>query len=913
MPIGHARQRSVLAVLLLEANRVVSVDGLLDRVWGERPPSQARSVLRTYVSRLRRALVPIGVTITRRDSGYVLAAEPGTVDVHRFHRLLALARETGDPRQALALVENAMALWRGEPLAGLQTSWAHAVRERLRHERFAAETDQIDWRLQHGLHSELLPELTVRAAVHPLDERVAGQFMLALYRSGRQADALEHYQRVRTRLVDDLGTDPGPRLQRLHEQILQADPELTVPADTETESVAPSPVPRQLPMAPRSFTGRTDELAALTAALDTAPADQGAAVLVSAIGGAGGIGKTWLALHWAHHNADRFPDGQLFVDLHGFSPTNRPVEPDDAVRGFLTALGVAPDRIADDLDAKAALYRSLVAGKRMLVVLDNAATTDQVAPLLPGTPTCTVLVTGRTRLASLIDRYGARHVQLDVLTADEARVLLTGRLGAERVAAEPDATDDLIDLCGRYPLALSIVTRHAHTRPHVPLAEFAAELRELGLDMLDHHDDPAASLPTVLSWSLHGLTAEQRTMFALLGITPGSDTTLPAVVSLTCLPPARAHRALSALEEASLIERRPHGRYAMHDLVRDYAATTAHTTLPDDVREAALVRVMDFYLHTAHTADRLLNSHRPLVQLDPPAPGVHPHPLLDAASAMAWLDAEHATLLVTQRAAVALGRHHVVWHLAWTLDAFYRRRGHRRDALAAWRAALDAAAHLPDPTTRIHAHRNLGHACSRLGLHEDATGHLDRALALAVRHRDATEQAYTHRTLAAAWGERGDDRRALDHARHALDLHRTLDLPVREADAINAVGWFAARLGEFDTARDHCRAALTMHRHHHNLDGEAHSLGNLGYIAHNTGRYHQALAYYRQSIDLLRRSGDTYYEALAQDWTGQTHAALGRHAQARKVWREALKLYRQQGRDTDAERMQRQLDALEDS
>lgn len=362
------------------------------------------------------------------------------------------------------------------------------------------------------------------------------------------------------------------------------------------------------------------------------------------------------------------------------------------MRGFLDALGVDPSRVPVGPDAQAALYQSLVAGRRVLVVLDNAATSEQVVPLLPGSATCAVLITGRHELASLIDRHGARHLRLDALADVEARALLTARLGADRVAAEPGAVDDLLELCAGHPLALSIIVRNAKAHLDVPLAEIAAELRDLGVEALDHETDPAASLPTVLSWSLRRLTDTQRTVFALLGIAPGPDTTLPAVLSLTALPTAPARRALWALEEASLLVRRPGGRHAMHDLVRECAAATAHATLSDEVREAVLSRVMDFHLNTAAAADLLLVHHGKAPQPDPPAPGTHPLP--DVATATAWLEAEHATLLATQRAAVAASRHHVVWGLARALTIFHLRRGHRHEALVVWQAALDAAAHL---------------------------------------------------------------------------------------------------------------------------------------------------------------------------------------------------------------------------
>ncbi|GAA3648983.1 hypothetical protein GCM10022267_39300 [Lentzea roselyniae] len=438
-------------------------------------------------------------------------------------------------------------------------------------------------------------------------------------------------------------------------------------------------------------------------------------------------------------------------------------------------------------------------------------------------------------------------------------------------------------------------------------ADPGPELRDLHRRILE--TDPAASLPAVLSWSLRRLTGEHRIVFGLLGIAPGPDTTLPAVVALTGLSPARARRALSALEAASLLERSQGGRYAMHDLIRAYAATTAHD-LPDDVRETALVRVMDFHLHTAHAADRLLDPIRQLVPLEPPASGVHPLPLPDAAAALAWLDAEHATLLATQRTAAALGRHHVVWHLAQRLNTFHLRRVHLRDALTTWRAALDAAAHLPDPTTRSRAHRFLGSACSRLGLHEEATGHLDQALALAVHREDVLEQAHTHRVLAFTWEQRGDDRRALDHAQHALDLYRSAGQRVREAETLNVVGFLAARVGDLTTAWDHCQAALTLNRQLHNPDGEAGTLDSLGFIAHRSGDHHQALDLYQQALTLYRGHGQGNEVPDILDHIGHPHAALGQHDHARSVWQEALELYRDQGRDNDAARVQRQLDGL---
>ncbi|MBW4716888.1 ATP-binding protein [Saccharothrix obliqua] len=708
------------------------------------------------------------------------------------------------------------------------------------------------------------------------------------------------------------GHDRPPAADARNEVVADQVPGVVVQAGVVTGGVhlhvaaQPRPVPRQLPPAPAGFVGRANELGALTTAVDRA---SGGAVVISALSGVGGIGKTWLALHWAHRHVDRFPDGQLFVDLRGFSPDSEPLHPATAVRGFLDALGVDPGRVPTDLAARTALYRSLLAGRRVLVVLDNAAGVDQVAPLLPGTPTCAVLTTGRRTLAALIDRYGARHLHLDVLSHAEARALLVERLGGGRVATESDAVRELVELCGRHPLALAITARHAATRPHLPLAEVAAELRDLGLDVLDD-EDPAASLRAVLSWSLRGLTPAQRAAFTLLAIAPGPDTGFPAAVCLLGRPVAEAHRVLRVLADASLVERRPGGRYAMHDLVRAYATTLADD-LPPATRSAALARVVDFYLHTARGAQGLLAPHAAVLAADPPAPGVRPHPLPDQPAALAWLGGEHAHLLAAQRTAAAEHRHAGAWHLAWALTVFHQRCGHLHDDLAVWRVALDAAEHLPDPTTRVRTLRFLGGAHNRLGRHEEATEHLHRALVLAEHHDDTEQQAHAHLDLAAAWEVRGDDHRALDHARRSLDLYRARDDPAWEADALNLVGWYSARAGSYDAAREHCEAALALHRLHHNPDGEAATLDSLGYIEHHDGHHDRAVHHYHQALALYRAIGDTYYCADTLDHLGHTHVALDRPDLARATWQQALESCREQGRDADAERIQRQLDALD--
>jgi DNA-binding SARP family transcriptional activator/tetratricopeptide (TPR) repeat protein len=897
--LGATRQRCLLAALAVDAGRVVPVDRLLERIWGADLPRRGRATLYSYVSRLRQALAEVdGLDVVRRSGGYVLTTgDPGPVlDLPLFRTLCARARAELDPAAALALLSRALELWQGEALTGLDGDWAEAERRTLSEERLAAQRALVDARLRAGEGDALVAALATQVVDHPLDEHVTGQYMRALHQAGRTADALEQYHRIRTRLVEELGADPGAALRDLHQTLLST---------TRAAKATPA-VTHQLPRAPRQFVGRDKDLARLDATL--LAHGPGGTVVISAIAGAGGIGKTWLALHWAHHHTDRFPDGQLYVDLRGFSPDRAPMAPATAIRGFLDALGVEPRQVPVDPHAGAALFRDLVAGRRMLLVLDNAADTTQVTPLLPGGDTCTVLVTSRTQLTGLVTGHAAQPLRLDVLPDHEARLLLTSRLGAARVMAESAAADRLITLCCGFPLALSIVAARAQLRPDLRLGVLAGELRDAGLQAFAD-DDPTASLPTVLSWSLDALAPEQTTAFALLGIAPGPDIGPEAAAALIDRPAEDTRRILSGLEQASLLTRTGRGRYRFHDLIRRHATVTA-AGLPELVRTAAHERVADFYLHTAHRADRLLNPHR---EPGHPAPAPrHAVPeLSDDAAALSWFDAEHACLLAALDTASEHGRHRTAWDLAWVLETFHRRQGHLHDRLATWQAAMTAAGHLADPAPLILTHRLLGRAHADLGAHAKANVHLQEALTLAEQHHDGTNQAHTHRTLAAAWGAQGDHRRAREHAVQALRISRNLGHPDWEAGALNAIGWYAAQLGDYDEAREHCEAALDLFRRQGNAEGQATTSDSLGYIAHHVGHHAEAVGHYREALVRLREIGSSTEEAGTLDRLGTAYAALGRHGEARETWRKALTLCRQQGRDEDAQRVQRQLDALE--
>ncbi len=506
-------------------------------------------------------------------------------------------------------------------------------------------------------------------------------------------------------------------------------------------------VPRQLPAAVAHFAGRSGELAMLTGLL-RARADAGGTVVISAVSGTAGVGKTALAVYWAHQVANRFPDGQLYVNLRGFDPAGQVMEPAEAVRQFLDALGMPPERIPADLDAQAALYRSQLAGRRMLIVLDNARDTTQVRPLLPGAPTCLVLVTSRNQLTGLVATDGAQPIPLGILAEGEARELLARRLAADRVGAEPQAVAEIIARCAHLPLALALVAARAAIRPRVSLHALADELRDTQQrwEALTG-DDPTTDVRTVFSWSYQALSPDVARLFRLLGLHPGPDLAASAAASLAGLPATAVRPLLAELTRASMLAEHIPGRYTFHDLLRAYATDLTHSIDPDERRRAPTHRMLDHYLHTAHTANRLLIPAREQITLTAPQLGVISEHLTGHQQAMDWFTAEHPVLLAALDHAVAAGFDTHAWQLTWTLWTFLDRRGHWHDLAAAGRAAVAAAQRLADPLARALAHHTLAGASIRLGRFDDAHTHLTYALDLTTRTSDQSTQAHAHYNL----------------------------------------------------------------------------------------------------------------------------------------------------------------------
>ncbi|MEV6909480.1 BTAD domain-containing putative transcriptional regulator [Amycolatopsis sp. NPDC051071] len=620
VPVPAAKQRILLAVLVLRAGKVVSAEELIDLLWAECPPASPRVGLQTIVLRLRQRLGVLGQRIVTKPPGYLIEVGPDEVDVDEATRLAAEAEhvaEQGDLDGEARLLARALGLWRGEALADIDVPSLQATDGQLIGEwRLRLQQRHLSARLSVGKHAESIGPLSVLVGGNPLREEFISLLMLALHRAGRSAEALQHYERTRRTLAKELGADPSPELRDLHERILAGDPALKLVGAKEQDEVAATlrparhvevRVPRQLPTVPRSFVGRVRELSALDAALA-----QGNGL--AAISGIGGAGKSWLALRWAQRNAARFPDGQLYVDLRGFDPSGPPLPAESALHGLLESLGVERTRIPSGADARTAAYRSLVADRRMVIVLDNARDSTQVAPLLPGGESCVVLVTGRHRMGGLVARHGAAPLVVDTLAADEARQLLTGCLGARRVSAERQFVAELERRCAGLPFALSVVAARAATNPGLPLRSLVEELKERStrLDAIDSGES-ATNLRAVFSCSYDALSAPAVRLLGLLSLAPDPDISWRAAQCLAGTSTVR--KVLRELEDASLLHQDHRGCYQMHGLLRLYAAERATVDIDAADRVSAVNRLADVHLSSAYAADGPSSAGRAVMAL----------------------------------------------------------------------------------------------------------------------------------------------------------------------------------------------------------------------------------------------------------------------------------------------------------
>jgi DNA-binding SARP family transcriptional activator len=915
--VGGLRRTGMLAVLALAAGEMVTPDQLSEAVWGG-GPRPAANTLQSHISALRRVLGRDAITAA--PPGYVLDLGTDGTDVQAAERLLRQGTKAADPVRAVADLRTALDLWRGEPLAevaglpGLADQAGRLERLQAQIRRALAEA-----RLAAGEHHQLIDELEQMVTADPLDEQLHGQLMLALYRAGRQAHALAAYDRIRQALATDLGIDPSHALRDLHTAILRHDPSLTapLPAPAAAAPAVPAvPLPAQLPLAVPGFTGRAAELARLDALLPPLPPDDEtdtisrvALMAAAVISGTPGVGKTALAVHWAHRITDRFPGGQLYIDLRGFDAAGTAVSPAEALHGFLLALGVPPDRMPADLEARTALYRSRLAGQRVLIVLDNARDPAQVRPLLPGTPGCLAVVTSRQQLASLTVAENACPLTLDLMPAAEARDLLAARLGRQRADAEPGAVGEIITSCARLPLALAIAAARAAARPGFTLAELAAELRDArpALDVLGD-DDPATDPRAVFSWSYDALTPQAAGLFRLLSVAPGPDITAPAAASLAAVPLARARRLLAELSTAHLLTEHAPRRYACHDLLRAYTRELAASHDDADQRDAATRRLLDHYLHSVRGAAALLEPFFDPVSVPPAAEGVIADPPDTAERALSWFADERAILLAAVQLAADRGLTTHAWQLAWSLSSFLLRRTLWDDTALACNTALDAARRSADVTGQARClHRIASFHAMSLRFAE-ATGLFNEALQLYGRVGDPASQAAIHRTLMwiAARENRHSD--ALEHSLQAQDLFRAAGNQAGQARVLTDIAYGHAALGRYEQALGYCEQALAQARELGERSWEDLIWDTFGFIYRHLGDYQQSITCYRQALEICQESGDRFNEAACLDVLGDTYREAGADDDARQAWMQALRIFDEVGHpDADELRAKLQL------
>jgi DNA-binding SARP family transcriptional activator/tetratricopeptide (TPR) repeat protein len=857
------KPRALLAVLLVNAGRPVSRDRLMAALWPDGAPPSAPRVIRTYVSALRRSLrlpqhaglprlVPVG-------DAYRLEVAPDEVDMLVFDDLAERGRralDDGDATTAARLLDQALVLWRGPPASDVTVDGdTGAVLAGLAERRLLAEEDRANAELILGRDAALIARLRMLVAAHPLRERPWGQLMTALYRTGQRAAALACYRQLREHLIAELGVEPGLELAELHQQILAGD---SLPA-RQPAAIVPEAqlMPRQLPPDVSYFTGRDAELGQLDELLGTSGAGMPATVVITAINGTPGVGKTALAVHWAHRMASRFPDGQLYASLRGHAAAGAaPADPLAVLARFLRELGIAAQRIPGDLDEAAAMYRSLLEGKRILIVLDNAASSGQVRPLLPGARDSAVIVTSRSRLPGLGARDGAAQITLAPFLPDEAATLLRQILGARRADAEPPAVAAIAAECAFLPLALRIAAERAISRPRQTLAALAAQLTAARdrLDVLTADDDPATSVRTVFSWSYQALPAGTARMFRLLGVHPGQDIAIPAAAALAATGTAEARQLLEALAAAHLLEEASASRYRFHDLLRAYAAERAAIDDSPADRAAALLRVLTWYLHTADAAGQLLDPGRRHVPFDPPPPGCQPLPLAGYEQALAWCDAERASLLACVRSAAQMGHDHIAWQLPVALFNYFDLRKPKAESIACARIALRAARRCGDRFGEAWVLDYLGCAYSGLWFTD-----------------------------------------AVDCWQQSLLIRRDIGDRLGEAAALNNIG--AAYL-----AMDRChdglscfRQALAIAREIHNQHGEMIALINLGEAHLKLGRSGDAIPVLQQALDLARATDHSMFEGIALHTLGESYRATGEHDTSVDCFRRALSVRQRTG------------------
>ncbi len=918
--LGGDRQERLLAALLLNADSSVPVTRLVDAVWGDRPPATADRQVGNLAGMLRRRFAeaePGGPPVLLTGGhGYRVVLDGHRLDARTFADGVARSRAAaaaGEPAAALADLREALALWRGPVLDGLPGRLPAASGVALEELRLAAWEDCLDLEAALGRYRETVPELTALAAEHPLRERFAGQLMRALHRSGRTADALAVHRLFVGRLAEELGLDPSPELRNLYLELLRSEPERNgrevvdrepggrgerggpagraAPGDgasAERAATGPGaapdsvpvpgpatvlPRPAQLPPPSASFTGRGRELAALDgfaaevtagpgpaagaeAATGPGPAAAPVAATVLTVSGTAGVGKSTLVVQWAHRVRGRFPDGQLYADLHGFS-AGPPLSAHTVLARFLRALGVPGPHVPSAPDEAAALYRSMLADRRVLVVLDNAHSAEQVRPLLPGGPQCLTAVTGRTSLAGLTARDGARSLALDLMPATDAVALLDRVIGDERTRAEPAAAAELATLCGRLPLALAIAASRLAVRPGLTVADQVAELRDAEdrLGALEIEEDTASTVRAAFDLSYRALPTRAQDLFRLFALGPAPDLCAAAAAALCGERTSAVRPVLGRLTTAHLLTNEGRDRYRMHDLLRLYAAERAAAETGAAERAAARERLYSWYLNHTDAAVRMLTPHRQRTGFPRPGSWYEPPGFATAAEARKWCESEHTHLMGVVREAAGHGLDDFAWRLPLALGGYFFVSPHLDDREEAARLAVGAARRCGDRYGEGHARNDLATALVTVGRLDDGLAELLRARSLLASAGDPVGEAVVIGNLGGHSLHTGAPERAREYFRQALALLLSQPEDRRDDWVIGVsetnLGLAAMLAGDTGEAGEHLYRALDRHRSTRDPVMESVTLFHLGDHHRRLGRPEQAAACLHRALAVI--------------------------------------------------------------
>lgn len=919
LPVG-GRLRDLLAALALTPQQTVSHETLCDAVWSDNMPVHPRDSLFSLMKRLRGLVGPDRIANT--SGGYQLQLAERQIDLFHFRDLVAQARRAGrQPESAeveRGLLDDALRLCRGPAFADVKSQWLHLYEvPRITEELFGALERRQELDLLAGRYHELIAELQELTAKYPFREPLWARLIIALYQAGRQADAFTAYSNIDARLREEFGTEPGVDLVRAQELILHGTPDRAAGIGSTAPRVAasaaePAYPPRELPADLRFFVGRDAALAKLDELAAESLRESGSDPSIAVIDGSAGIGKTALATHWSNRVAQSYPDGQLYLNLRGFGPV-QPVDVSSALHDMLRALGLMADEIPSDTSAAARLLRSRTAGKRMLVLLDNALNTDQVRSLLPGRG-CLVLVTSRNQLRGLVVRDAAVRISLSPLNAEESTGLLAEIVGGERVATDPDSAVRLAELCDHVPLALRILAERIARQPATRLGEFVEDLldRQDRLDSFDAQDDAGTNLRAVLSWSYASLDeATARTFRLVGGLHPGGDVSLAAAAAAAGVSVAVARTHLDRLVATHLVEQHQRDRYQLHDLVRAFAAEQTRRCDSGAPRDEAVRRILDWYLHTADHADHLLEPHRMWDRLDPPSEGVVPLVFADGRDATRWFETEYSTLILLPAWAFAEAAHVHACHLAYRLVCFMcMYHAHYRDLLATHEVALESATKLRDFRMQGHLLSAMGIANADLGRRAEAERCHQRAIAAFRRAGDRLGEAKVLSNAASLAAERGDYARARPWCEKALVLSTKLGRERGRAMNLDTLGEIHFGSGDYVAAMAYWRRALEINRRTGSRWSQVVNVTNLGRAYAALGKYQKAIRYHQQAASLGGELRSRRSQATPLLNLGHAHLAAGDSSAARQSWREALAILEDLA-DTRAEDVRRKLAAMD--